>query len=153
MKRILTFAAFLLVLSNAFAVGSHFSKVLDDNPEFAELQADIQKMNINEFLEMTPKKYKEKTGKKLGFFKSIQLKTAQKIVKKKLKKMDKMEQKASANIPLGVYILLAFFALGWLAMGLLDNWSGNSWWIALLLYVILWLPGFIFSLIKMGDYY
>ena len=56
-------------------------------------------------------------------------------------------------MPQGVYILLSVFFLGWLAIGLNENWDGYNWLIALLLYVILWLPGFIYSMIMMGNYY
>jgi len=56
-------------------------------------------------------------------------------------------------MPQGVYILLSVFFLGWLAIGLNEDWDGYNWLIALLLYIILWLPGFIYSMIMMGNYY
>lgn len=61
--------------------------------------------------------------------------------------------KKGDTIPQGLYIVMAIFFLGWLAMGINDDWSGYDWLISLVLYIILWLPGFIFSLIKMGKYY
>ncbi|MCC6187347.1 MAG: hypothetical protein IT256_09365 [Chitinophagaceae bacterium] len=60
---------------------------------------------------------------------------------------------SSSGITQGVYILMSIFMLGWLAIGINTDWDGYDWLIALLLYCVLWLPGFIFSLIKMGDYY
>lgn len=59
----------------------------------------------------------------------------------------------SSTIPAVLYVLLAIFWLGWLAMGINDNWAGYDWLISLVLYFLFWLPGFIFTLIKMGKYY
>lgn len=60
---------------------------------------------------------------------------------------------SSAAIPQGLYILLSIFWLGWLAMGINDDWNGTDWLISLLLYCLFWLPGFIYSLVKMKKYY
>lgn len=75
-------------------------------------------------------------------------------------RMQKQELKKSHNkkagssaIPQVLYIIMAIFWLGWLAMGINDNFSGYDWLISLLLYFLFWLPGFIFTLIKMGKYY
>jgi len=59
----------------------------------------------------------------------------------------------SPEIPKGLYILLAIFPLGWLGMGINDNFEDNDWIISLLLYIILWLPGFIYTIVKMKKYY
>ena len=56
-------------------------------------------------------------------------------------------------IPKWLYIVLAIFGLGWLGMGINDNFNGSDWLISLLLYILLWLPGFIYTLIKMSNYY
>ena len=58
-----------------------------------------------------------------------------------------------ARIPMIAYILLSIFWLGWLAIGINDDWTGARWLIALILYILFWLPGFIYSLIMMGHYY
>ena len=58
-----------------------------------------------------------------------------------------------ALIPLPVYIILAFPFLGWLAMGVNDDFTGDDWWICLILYCCFWLPGFVFTLLKMRKYY
>jgi hypothetical protein len=77
----------------------------------------------------------------------VALKQAKKALKKNAKPND-------VEISKGIYILAAFFGLGWLAMGLLDDWSGNNWIICLVLTLVLpWIGGFIFSLIKMKDYF
>lgn len=56
-------------------------------------------------------------------------------------------------IPQILYIILAIFPLGWLGMGLNDNFTGSDWLISLILYLLMWLPGFIYTLIKMNKYY
>ena len=58
-----------------------------------------------------------------------------------------------AEISQALYIILSIFWLGWLAMGINDNFQGYEWILCLVLYCLFWLPGFIYSLIKMGDYY
>lgn len=59
----------------------------------------------------------------------------------------------SAEIPKVLYIVLAIIGLGWLAMGINDNFSDWDWVISLVLYFLGWLPGLIYTLIKMNKYY
>lgn len=122
-----------------------WSEMLKGQPAYKELTPEMIQMGLEQFLSLTPSKYKELTGKKLGFKKSIELKAAQKYLKKKMAK--------AADIPKGLYIVLAIFGLGWLAMGLLDDWTGNDWWINLILTFLCWLPGLIHALVKMKKYY
>jgi len=61
--------------------------------------------------------------------------------------------KPAAAVPQILYIILAIFPLGWLAMGLNDNFKGNDWLISLVLYILGWLPGIIYTLIMMKKYY
>lgn len=76
------------------------------------------------------------------------------LISKKVMKQLKKEKKANeADFSKGVYILLAIVGLGWLAMGLLDGFEGNNWLIGLLLYCLGGLPGLIYTLIKMKEYY
>jgi len=49
--------------------------------------------------------------------------------------------------------VMAIFALGWLAIGIITGFSGNDWWIALLLYFLFIIPGIIYSLVVMKKYY
>lgn len=102
-------------------------------------------MTLDGFLSLTPSKYREMTGERLGLKNAIKLKVAQKIVKKELKREE--------GITKGLYVLLAIFGLGWLAMGLLSDWDGNDWIINLVLTALCWLPGVIHALVKMKDYY
>jgi uncharacterized membrane protein YqaE (UPF0057 family) len=48
---------------------------------------------------------------------------------------------------------MAIFALGWLAIGIITDFKGNDWWIALLLYFLFYFPGLIYSLVVMKKYY
>ncbi len=106
-----------------------------------------EKMDMENFLKLTPKKVHEMTGRKMTFKEKIGLKLAQKKMKNHLKKG------GSGSVPKGVYILLAFFGLAWIVMGIMDDWSGNNWWLNLILVLLFWLPGFIHALIVMNKYY
>lgn len=84
--------------------------------------------------------------------KTIQIDELQQSAQVQTQKQHKKVGSSSA-IPQGLYIVLAIFWLGWLAMGINDDWNGSDWLISLLLYILLWLPGFIYTLIKMNKYY
>ncbi|RXK58593.1 YqaE/Pmp3 family membrane protein [Lacibacter luteus] len=56
-------------------------------------------------------------------------------------------------MPKGLYIVLAIFGLAWIAMGVMDNWSGSTWIINLVLTFLFWLPGLIHALVVMKNYY
>lgn len=141
---LLTFTMLFACIWTANAV--HVTKPNADANQGNELRDIIKGMEVSEILALSPKDYREKTGKRLGVKNTIKLKIAQKLLKKS-------EGKASADIPKGVYILAAIFGLAWLIMGILDNFEGNNWWISLILYFLFWLPGLIHALIKMSDYY
>jgi len=162
MKRILlstflTVAAFSITLSSfAFTNASlvvpkektaanSWVTQFKDVPELKSLSPEMIQMGIDKFLSLTPSKYKELTGHKLGLKKSMELKAAQKFLKKKMA--------ADEKIPKGLYILMAILGLGWIAIGVLTDWQGNDWWINLLLTLLCWLPGVIHSFVKMKDYY
>lgn len=140
--------ALLVGLNSQAAVAA--TSGTNPDPELKGLMASFSpetaQMAIDEFLSLTPKKYREMTGKHLGLKKTLELKAAQKVLKKKLKK-------DGADISKGVYVLLAILGLGWLAMGLLDDWEGSDWLVNLLLTVLCWLPGLIHALVKMKKYY
>lgn len=113
----------------------------------SELPSAATDLAVNDFLNLTPNRYKELTGERLGLKKTLQLKAAQKVIKKSLRK------ESGTDIPKGVYILLVIFGWGWLAMGLMDDFSGNNWWVNLILTLACWLPGVIHGFIKMDEYY
>ena len=37
-------------------------------------------------------------------------------------------------------------------MGIADDWSGNRWWLALILYALCYIPGLIYTLTKLNDF-
>ncbi len=104
--------------------------------------ANVKASNMDAFLSLTPEKVKEMTGKKMNFAQKMALKMAQKKAKR-----------AGGEIPKGLYIVLAIFGLAWIAMGVMDDWSGSTWIINLVLTLLFWLPGFIHALIVMKNYY
>jgi|GEM_PF-454327 len=107
----------------------------------------MNKLNMESLLSLTPSQYKQITGKRLGFFKSMELKMVQKQIKKQ------KGNEGGGDLPQWAYIVLSIFWLGWLAIGIRSNWKGNDWWIALLLYFVFYFPGLIYSLIVMKKYY
>jgi uncharacterized membrane protein YqaE (UPF0057 family) len=109
--------------------------------------AGMNKLNMESFLSLTPAQYKQMTGKRMGFFKSMELKMVQKQMKKQ------KAPEGGGDLPKWAYILFSILALGWLAIGIRSNWKGNDWWIALLLYFLFYFPGLIYSLIVMHKYY
>jgi hypothetical protein len=116
------------------------------NQEAVKVMSPImQTMLMDDFLKLTPSKYKELTGKKLGFRKTLQLKAAQKLMKH--------QQRKGTEIPKGLYIAGAIFGWAWLMMGLMDDWDGKNWWTCLILYALCGIPGIIYAFIKMKDYY
>lgn len=140
---LIVFSLLIFNHSNAFNPFSHNrSNALADG---VVKSGDPNSEKVKSLLELSPKEYRKLTGKKLSFGQSIKMKLAQKILKLKMKKSD-------GDYSTPVYVICSIFFLGWLLMGLQDNWKGNNWWISLLLYLIAWLPGVIFALIKMKDY-
>lgn len=103
--------------------------------------AKVKASNMDAFLSLTPEKVKEMTGKKMNFAQKLALKMAQKKAKR-----------AGGEISKGLYIVLAIFSLAWVAMGVMDDWSGSTWIINLVL-SLFWLPGLIHALIVMKNYY
>jgi uncharacterized membrane protein YqaE (UPF0057 family) len=161
MKKIFTTAALtflsLLIACSSFAIPSlsvlpkspnanlPWATQLKDAPEVKGLSADMVKMSIDQFLSLTPAKYKKLTGEKLGLKKSMELKAAQKLVKSKFA--------GDEGISKGLYIVLAILGLGWIALGILSGWSGKDWWLNLILTLLCWIPGVIHALVKMKSYY
>ncbi len=147
MKQIFLLMLMAVVSIPAFAIGTTAQNDWAQNVEgIAGLTADLPNMNLEAFLDLTPNKYREITGEKLGIKRTLQLKAAQRVVKKHAKGGD-------SDIPKGLYIVGAIFGFAWILMGVMDDWSGDNWWVTLLLYCACGLPGVIYSLIKMKDYY
>jgi uncharacterized membrane protein YqaE (UPF0057 family) len=109
------------------------------------LQPEMAGLAMDQFLSLTPNQYKEMTGQKLSIKQVVQLKAAQKFVKK--------QTSNKGDISKGVYILLAILGLSWIAIGVMSDWSGSTWLVNLLLTALCWLPGFIHALSIMKRYY
>lgn len=145
MKQILLFLFLTGITFSAFAAVKTVEPSNQKRYSVQNINPEMAQMGLQQFLEMTPKKYRKITGKRLGFANSIKLKMAQKYIKRKTKK--------SAGLPQILFFGMAMTWLGWLAMGILDGWSGANWIIALLLTMLCIIPGIIFSFIKMKEYY
>jgi uncharacterized membrane protein YqaE (UPF0057 family) len=52
-----------------------------------------------------------------------------------------------------LYIVLAILGWGFIGVGMNTDWQGSTWIIALVLSILFWIPGVIYSLIKMKEYY
>lgn len=141
-----TIALFAVLCSLSSNAAGIISVPVDatDNAK-AGVEATIAKTkatNMEAFLALTPEKVKAMTGKKMTFVQKAALKMAQKKAKR-----------AGGEIPKGLYIVLAIFGLAWIAIGVMDNWSGSTWIVNLLLTFLFWLPGFIHALVVMKNYY
>lgn len=137
-----------LVVPNANKAGNAWTIQFKDAPEIKALSPEMMKLGIEQFLSLTPSKYKKLTGQKLGLKKSLELRAAQKMLKKKM-----TSPAAAEDLSKGLYIVLAILGWGFLGMGLVSDWKGNDWWICLLLTALCVLPGIIYALVKMKDYY
>ena len=56
-------------------------------------------------------------------------------------------------IPLGLYIVMAILPLGWLAMGINDDFTDFPWILSLILYILGYIPGLICTLLFIPRYY
>lgn len=113
---------------------------------------DLRNMSVKEFQKLSGKKMNFAEKIAYSFFHHKLKKGISNdgvITNKKILKISNSEQ----NISKGLYIVLAIIAFGWLGMGLLDNWKGSDWVISLVLYLLFYLPGLIYTLIKMKKYY
>lgn len=111
--------------------------------------------NLDEFVTLTPKKYKEMTGKKLSLKETIVLKLAQKKIKKQIRKANNGQKEGDEEFPKGLFIVCAIFLpiAAVIFMGIMDDWKGNTWWTAAILYALCYLPGLIYTLTKVKNYY
>lgn len=147
MKRLLTLFVMALVCLqlNAASMTGNWATALGDQPEVKAITPEMAQLGLDQFLALTPKKYKEMTGKRMTIKQTVTLKAAQKIVKKHMKK--------EPDISKGLYIVLAILGWAWLVMGLMDDFNGSDWIVNLVLTILCWLPGVIHALVKMKKYY
>lgn len=152
---ILSFVCVFFVLTVANAENTVSLPTLANCSSTGDINAidpELAKIGMDKFLELTPAKYKEITGKRLGLKNSLALKAAQAKVKHEMKSAS-FNPAGGDGITKGLYILLAIFGLAWIAMGVKSDWSGSDWIVNLILTLLCWLPGFIHALVKMKNYY
>lgn len=146
MKRLLTLLAVLFMYTtSSYAVVNVAIDQHNLQGSFENLDPMVQNMDIENFLTLTPKQYRKMTGKRLGVKKALQLKAAQKVIKKATGQ--------ASDIPKGLYIVGVILGFAWILMGVMDDFQGNNWWVNLLLYIVCFIPGLVHGFIKMGDYY
>ncbi len=149
MKLKITILFFCASLAFFTSQASFFSKEANiDRNAPTYVNDDISKLingNVNALVKMTPNEFEKMTGKKLTFKETLKLKAAQKFLKK--------QAKGDGQIDKIVYVLLTILGFGWVAMGIMDDWSGNKWLTNLLLTLLCGIPGLIHALVHMKDYY
>lgn len=138
------FLAYTAVQATPTTIVDNLSKTID--PAMVH-KLDIQ--SVDDFLALTPKKYKEITGERLTIKQIFALKAAQKAAASG----DSSAPMDSGDIPKGLYIVGALLGWSWLIMGLMDDFQGSNWWMNLLLLILCYVPGVIHAFIKMKDYY
>lgn len=116
----------LLVSTSVFSFAVNSDLWIKDFQRDAQIQQhkdNLNGMNADDFLKLTPKKFEKITGEKLSFKQKLKIKAAQKILKKKIRKHQKNEpDRGKSQI---VAILLCFF-LGFLGVHrfYLGYWNG-----------------------------
>ena len=146
----------LFILFSSFVIAKKDNPTLDKKnsarlekvigryqPALAALNYDF-----DAFVKLTPSKYRELTGKRLGLMEKIELRQIQKAVKKSMNPAAE-----GGGIPKWAYILLVILGLGFIPIGIMSDWTGNDWWINILLTLCFWIPGVIHGLIVMKKYY
>jgi hypothetical protein len=104
-------------------------------------------MSVDDFLSLTPKKYKELTGEKLSIPQKISLKLAQKKIKKAIKNNEQIDSTTMANavdtsdFNIGGFILgLLLSVIGVLIAYLIGDTSVIKWaWIGFGVFLIIFL--------------
>ncbi len=121
---------------------------------FSSDAATTPNNNQAQMLEKMSSKMADNSSHKLSFTEKLMLKLVNKKVEKMQKKMmgTNYGSAATPSIDKGVYIIVAIL-IPFLAVGLATNFQGADWLICLLLTFLFYLPGLIYALIKMKDYY
>lgn len=145
MKNVFTLVAFVLCLfigQTAMAVNSPAWQ----KEAATEINMDAFKhMTPQDFVNMTPKQYREATGDKLNFKEVVALKAAQKRVKKHMNGNDEpTDEKA-------LIFLLAFFIPPLAVYFCYD--IGKEFWTNLILTLLCGIPGIIHAFVVCSKYY
>ena len=148
-QKISLFAVLLFsVIFSVNAINPSNKSIIATNPtsiDFSNFEKGTT-VNGKSLTTITPNDIQKLTGKKLSLKEVIKLKAAQKLLKAKAKKS------GGDGYSKGIFILLALLGWSWILMGIQDDFSGSTWIVNLLLYVLCWLPGVIHSFVHMKDY-
>jgi uncharacterized membrane protein YqaE (UPF0057 family) len=168
MKQILTLSLALGLIVTSFAAGTATIVVPKKSPAPNANQILIpigksgEKVSLMDLSYMKVKEFETISGRKMNLSNKLGFTIFQKQLRNSInydgtinsKKLTKAMAKAdNSGISKGLYIVLAILGFAWLAMGIMDDWSGHNWWVNLILTLLFWLPGFIHAMIKMKDYY
>jgi hypothetical protein len=149
MKQIISLVAALLfsVIFSVNAINPSNKSIIATKPTSIDFSNFEKSTTVNgkSLTNITPNDIQKLTGKKLSLKEVIKLKAAQKLLKAKA-------NKGGDGYSKGIFILLAILGWAWLLMGIQDDFSGSTWIVNLLLYVLCWLPGVIHSFVHMKDY-
>jgi uncharacterized membrane protein YqaE (UPF0057 family) len=122
-----------------------------------QLDAVLANLASQDFSKLTINQVEQLTGKQMTFKEKIAFKVAKmkmkKIQHKATVSMQSSDGLAAPTIDKGIYILLAIIGWGFVGIGLASDWSGNEWLYCLLLTFLCWIPGLIYALMKMKNYY
>ncbi len=148
MKYLVTLSLLLGLSLSSFASSRAISwaEAMGDQPEISALSGDFTSLSAEEFVSLSPRDARKITGERLSIREALQLRAAQRLVKKQMNPND-------SGISKGLYIVLAILGLGWIAIGVITGFSGSDWIINLVLTLLGWLPGVIHAFIKMNSYY
>jgi uncharacterized membrane protein YqaE (UPF0057 family) len=167
MKRILTLSLAICFFAASFASTSTIaiiekSQAPNANVIMIPVGKNVEKISLMDLSRIKVKDLENLTGRKMKLAEKLEFKLVQMHLRNSInangvinsKKMEKAIAKGDkGSVSKGLYIVLAIFGLAWIAMGVMDNWSGHNWWVNLILTLLFWLPGFIHAMIKMKDYY
>ena len=147
------FTLLLFTLFPSFENSYAFSVVETTEPMTQVLPNNQSR--LDQILHLTPKRFRELTGRKMNTKERIALHVAKKEIKKGQEKMAKKTgpSKKMGYMKKEIYILLALIGLGIIGVGENTGWSGNDWVICLILSLLTCIGGMIYALIKMQDYY
>ncbi len=152
----------MFLLTATFASSSVVNPKVFASDVMLPIGAAGESISLLDLSQMKVKDFEKLTGHHLNLFQKISFSIAQKKLRKTINEdgtvnskelFNNIEKAADQSISKGLYIVLAIFGLAWIAMGVMDDWKGNNWWVNLILTLLFWLPGFIHAMIKMKSYY
>jgi uncharacterized membrane protein YqaE (UPF0057 family) len=171
MRKLLIILTSFLLINGTYGNAIAVAPAKKASEIFLPIGNNGQKISLLELSKISMKDLEELSGKKMSFYEKIAYKSGQRSLRKSINKdgtidkdfinkMTKAGKKSTSSpyasegsMPKWAYILLVIIGLGFIPIGIMSNWTGNDWWISILLTLCFWLPGVIFGLIVMKKYY